>query len=89
MPYVKKEYKEYLEPNLRYLKESILDLPEEDENSIVTYVFFSLIKYFYYCDRWERLSDGLKVLEDAKLEYYRRYLAPHADRKIEENGDVD
>lgn len=28
------------------------------------------------------------ALEAAKLEYYRRHVAPYEDRKIAENGDV-
>ena len=28
------------------------------------------------------------VLESAKLEFYRRHVAPYEDKKIKENGDV-
>lgn len=37
-----------------------------------------------YYDRAEVLS----ALEGAKLEFYRRALAPYEDQKAEENGDV-
>lgn len=33
-------------------------------------------------------NDIIGALEGAKLEYYRRRLAPYEDKKIEENGDV-
>jgi hypothetical protein len=33
-------------------------------------------------------NDVIGVLECAKLEMYRRAVAPYEDKKIEENGDV-
>lgn len=35
-----------------------------------------------------RINDVLGALEGAKLEMYRRRVAPYEDLKIEENGDV-
>jgi hypothetical protein len=89
MPYIRKEDRPYLET-------SVLDLTDliekqgngEVKNSFVTYVIYLLITELYANGDWEKQSDALKVLEDAKLEYYRRVSAPHADKKIEENGDV-
>lgn len=37
---------------------------------------------------FELLNSVVGVLDNAKFEFQRRLLAPHADRKIEENGDV-
>ena len=33
-------------------------------------------------------SDIIKAFECAKLEFYRRIMAPYEDKKIEQNGDV-
>lgn len=33
-------------------------------------------------------SEVVSALECAKLEFYRRKLAPYEDKKIQENGDV-
>ena len=45
-----------------------------------------------YLDRHGRsygtISDVVKALECAKLEFVRRILNPYEDRKKEENGDV-
>lgn len=45
-----------------------------------------------YLDRHGRsyntLSDVVKAMECAKLEFVRRHLAPYEDRKIVEHGDV-
>lgn len=55
----------------------------------MAYVIYKLIKHQYgNSASWEHMSNGLKVLEDVKLEYYRRVIAPYSDKKIEQNGDV-
>jgi len=38
--------------------------------------------------RYQDLNDVLGALEGAKLEFYRRVVAPYEDTKIAENGDV-
>lgn len=37
---------------------------------------------------YKRLNGAFGALECAKLELYRRMVAPYEDRKCEENGDV-
>ena len=37
---------------------------------------------------FDRRADAIAALECAKLEFYRRHLAPYEDIKIKENGDV-
>jgi cystathionine beta-lyase family protein involved in aluminum resistance len=38
--------------------------------------------------RYDTLNEVIGVLECAKLELYRRVVAPYEDTKIEQNGDV-
>ena len=38
---------------------------------------------------YQRYNDVVGALEGAKLEMYRRKVAPYEDVKIEENGDVE
>ena len=38
--------------------------------------------------RYTTMNDVLGALEGAKLEFYRRLVAPYEDVKIHENGDV-
>ncbi len=38
--------------------------------------------------RYQQINDVLGALEGAKLEFYRRIVAPYEDQKIKENGDV-
>lgn len=37
---------------------------------------------------FDTYGDIIAALECAKLEFYRRMLAPYEDKKIKENGDV-
>ncbi len=50
-------------------------------NLIANYISFKGEKYQHY-------NDIMGALEGAKLELYRRKIAPYEDKKIEENGDV-
>lgn len=38
---------------------------------------------------YQHINDCIGALEGAKLELYRRIVAPYEDTKIEENGDVN
>jgi len=53
----------------------------------LNYVLFKLAKYA--CHNYEQYRNFLGELEAAKLEIYRRQVAPYEDIKIEENGDVE
>jgi hypothetical protein len=39
--------------------------------------------------RYRDFHSVIGALEAAKLEFYRRHVAPYEDQKIEENGDVE
>lgn len=38
--------------------------------------------------RYQQINDIVGALEGAKLEFYRRVVAPYEDQKCAENGDV-
>jgi hypothetical protein len=39
-------------------------------------------------EKYQSYNDVIGALEGAKLELYRRHVAPYEDQKIKENGDV-
>lgn len=39
-------------------------------------------------NNFDRRADAIAAVECAKLEFYRRIVAPYEDQKIAENGDV-
>ncbi len=78
MPYIKKEDRP------RVLIEGASNAGEL--NYLITYCIKTYIKnkgkkYQYY-------NDVIGALEGAKLEIYRREIAPYEDCKINENGDI-
>lgn len=55
----------------------------------LNYVITSLIhQYIEGTECYQTYNDVIGVLEGAKLELYRRHVAPYEDQKIKENGDV-
>ena len=56
----------------------------------LNYVFTSIL--LGYIERkglcYQTINDIIGALEGAKLEFYRRAVAPYEDTKIKENGDA-
>jgi len=48
----------------------------------------TLLRYLGHGADYAAFNEVIGVLECAKLEMYRRMIAPYEDKKIEENGDV-
>jgi hypothetical protein len=84
LPYIKKERRKVFDD---LLKELALEVQNEGELNYCIYKLASLI-----IDRigesYSNLSMCSSAMEHAKLEWYRRKLAPYEDKKIEENGDI-
>lgn len=80
MPYIKPQKRAWL-----------LDKYEDPENAgelnfLITAV---VIEYLLMNkESYQSYNDALGALEGAKLELYRRKIAPYEDKKIVENGDV-
>ena len=84
MPYIKQERRDELEPYI----EDILDhlLSEGDLNYIITRLVQTFVEDGD--SNYAAFNSAIGLLECAKLELYRRKVAPYEDTKIEENGDV-
>ena len=87
MPYIKMEdrvkYKEVLKELINILK----GLPVERVDGELNYIITKILKEAYPL-RYFNLNRAVGVLECAKLEFYRRVVAPYEDVKIRESGDV-
>jgi hypothetical protein len=90
VPYISQDDRKTLEPSLKELIETLnlVTGGYGSNNGIVVYVIYRIVKAFYGEGNFEIRSNALKVLEAAKLEYYRRVMAPYEDTKIKENGDI-
>lgn len=55
----------------------------------LNYVITTILKnYLYPHFNYQKCNDCMGALEGAKLELYRRVVAPYEDIKIKTNGDV-
>ncbi len=100
MPYIKQEDRETYEKEIVALVDKLVATARFETISAypghLNYIITSIVKRAYkgaaeqdnfklgYSDYAEMIS----VFENAKLELYRRTVAPYEDKKIEENGDV-
>lgn len=84
MPYIKSELKTKFDSNLIKISEAIFNSGE------LCYCIYKLL--ILYLNKNEKnfsnLSQILSSIECAKLEFYRKEIAPYEDKKIIENGDV-
>jgi len=72
---------------LRTPLQKLNDLSVGELNYVITYLCKKHIseRGLHY----QTLNDVVGVLESAKLEFYRRIVAPYEQTKIIENGDVE
>jgi hypothetical protein len=82
MPYIKKEFRSNIG-----LKTDHLDPMSSGElNYLFTKIAHNYIEN--QGENYQAYNDIIGALEGAKLELYRRMVAPYEDTKIKENGDV-
>ena len=84
MPYIKcKKTREQLD---RIVFEILGSGKDIDFTGKLNYILFKLAKV--YCNSYKDYRNFIGELEAAKLEIYRRQIAPYEDDKIKEYGDV-
>ena len=90
MPYIKRNIRAKLTPFTGPGHTKKFNGDRVENSGELNYLITSIINE--YLDQKEvgysSLNDVIGVLECAKLELYRRIIAPYEDIKIEENGDV-
>lgn len=84
MPYIDDKDREKFGEELVKVAKSIENAGQ------MNYVVTMLIKSYLERKglRYQNLNDLLGALEGAKLELYRRVVAPYEDEKVDSNGDV-
>jgi len=83
MPYIKKEKRESLDPMIASLNEKF-DLLGVTGN--LNYVLYNIAKY--HCASYASYAAFIGELEAAKLEIYRKLIAPYEELKEKENGSI-
>ena len=94
MPYIKKEQREELEPELGALIQKIMNMPEFHSNGragILNYVITDILDSCFgpLSDaKYKDYNEAIGMLECCKLEFYRKAAAPYEDMKEKQNGKV-
>ena len=88
MPYISKNDRLRFDVTLACLSDEVLDsgLSNGDLNYLITQL--GRLYILKHGTSYNTLSDVIKAMECAKLEFYRRVVAPYEDQKIQQNGDV-
>jgi hypothetical protein len=86
MPYIDASKRPALDAALGPLIAQLRDNPEMRDGAL-NYCITRLLQELYPRN-YASFNAALGVLEAAKLEFYRRVLAPYEDEKIARNGDV-
>lgn len=88
MPYIPQELRDRYEPALQELAQLLTDTGRiSPSNGEVNYVISSLLDRICGTN-YDGRAEAIKALECAKLEFYRKVLAPYEDGKEKENGEV-
>lgn len=90
MPYIKQEDRGRFDPHIvSLLSELTRGGTTSPKSGEINYVISKLIwELFESAPSYNEGNALIGALECAKLEFYRRELAPYEDKKISENGDV-
>lgn len=94
MPYIKREQREELEPELGALIQKMLSMPEFHSNGragILNYVITDMLDSCFgpLSDaKYKDYNEAIGMLECCKLEFYRKAAAPYEDMKEKQNGRV-
>lgn len=94
MPYIKKELREALKPELEALKRKLFNLDgfnSDGRAGILNYLITDLLDTCYgpLSDaKYKDYNEAIGMLECCKLEFYRKAAAPYEDLKERENGKV-
>ena len=87
MPYIAREERPRLEPEIRALIEKLKAAPAEQMDGQVNYVISRLLAGLYP-PRYFNYNRAMGVLSCVTQEFYRRSVAPYEDGKIREHGDI-
>ena len=88
MPYVDNATRQLLDSSLDAVACRIAKMLSARPGDM-NYTISMLIKKVYGEKlRYADYNEIIVVLEDAKLEFYRRRVGPYEDRKLQENGDL-
>ena len=95
MPYIKKEYRKLIDPEIDALIAKLNHEAWADEDfgniqktGVLNYIITKIALGIGFSSRYGNMNDIIGAMECCKLELYRRFAIPYENKKILENGDV-
>ena len=93
MPYIKTGERRLLNPAIYILNEEIQKLAREDAGKTAGHLNYAISRLIALHREslqmnYAEYNELIGVLECAKMELYRRHIAPYENTKMAENGDV-
>lgn len=93
MPYIPRTDRPIYDESISRLAESLRLQPETKRKGHANYVITQILRLAWGVEEpsnesYSSYADLIGTLECAKLELYRRWVAPYEDRAIESNGDL-
>lgn len=91
MPYIPKDDREDYNNLISRVAALLCDVPADKRKGHANYIVTQILRKAWSGDKesYSNYNDILGVLEAAKLEFYRRFVAPYEDKAIDKNGDLD
>ena len=94
MPYIPQEDRAQYDDSIRQLASILNQQTPEKRKGHANYVITQLLRYAWGVTKpqdesYSNYADLIGTLECAKLELYRKGVAPYEDKAIEKNGDLD
>lgn len=89
MPYIPPDDREMWEPTLGNMCQMVEELRAVGNPGELNYIVSRIVRaWLGEAPRYVDFNEVIGALECAKLEVYRRRVAPYEERKCLENGDV-
>jgi len=90
MPYVKQNKRVLFARIIDAVRTQFKGFEKEIDKGDINYIITCIMKEYINIKgkSYSTSNDLVGILECAKLELYRRFIAPYEDEKIKENGDV-
>ena len=90
MPYVKQEVRERLDPEIKRLVRKIISEGKESLPGVLNYCITCIIINIVarFGKSYSLYNSIVGAMECAKIEFYRRWITPYEEEKIDSNGDV-
>lgn len=79
----------YIDPSRRNEFIDVVNATPETPGELCYLVYRLMLNFVQFNKQnYQAISEAIGALEGAKLEFYRRIVAPYEDKKRAQNGDV-